>query len=58
MAAGGGVAYSGFQLGAGKSPGAWDGRGGWDATLYWYPIGNAKMDGIPEWVSCGACGSK
>ena len=58
LAAGGGVAYSGFQLGAGKSPGAWGGQGGWDATLYWYPIGNSKMDGSPKWVSCGACGSK
>ncbi|MET4571294.1 RHS repeat-associated protein [Stenotrophomonas rhizophila] len=52
---GGGASYSGFRLGKAYSESSWAGQGGWDASVYGYPVGYSSLDGVPRIFDCG-CG--
>jgi RHS repeat-associated protein len=52
---GGGASFSGFKLGRGYSAPSWAGQGGWDASVYGYPVGYSSYDGSPRIIECG-CG--
>lgn len=53
FAAGGGASYSELVLGSGRSDLSWSGQGGWDASLYAYPVGRSLIDGKPRIIKCG-----
>jgi RHS repeat-associated protein len=53
LSVGGGASYSSFTLGSGHSPESWGGQGGWDASIYAYPIGYSTLDGTPRTFNCG-----
>ena len=53
LAAGGGASYSELMLGSGRSDLSWSGQGGWDASLYAYPVGLSQFDGQPRIIDCG-----
>jgi len=50
---GGGASYSSMQVGLARSDFGWAGQGGWDASMYSYPLGYSSFDGAPKIRDCG-----
>ncbi len=53
LSVGGGAGYSSFTLGMGYSAASWSGQGGWDASVYAYPVGYSVLDGAARMFKCG-----